>query len=205
MNDPVLTFAAFFRARLLSVPELAAVVGTRIYNSSAPAKARLPFAVFTVVPLDDNFGQARASIQSRLLCDFKIESRLPLDPDIAPANEAVRQVFRSARTAADFEDFRISVWNRRPISRLNPGAVNEEKIYSSGTTFQATMSRVETAVLGSLIPFRAVTGVARNFALSVAGEIPFLNFAGAETNIALVSGKIPFINRTGQSAAVSLV
>lgn len=206
MQNPILKFAEFFRSKLRAVPELETLVGARIYNSSAPPKAVLPFAVFTVIPLDDNFGQARASIQTRLLCDFKIEYRLPLDAEtLGTAIEAVTEIFRTARTAHSFGDFRISVWGRRPISQLSSGAASAEKIYSFGKTFQATMSRVTLSGAVDSILFYSVSGADLMIPLASDGGIPFLTRAGAEDNITLVDGKIPFTDRNDQQLLIPLV
>lgn len=204
MENPILKFAAFFRQQVAAVPELAQIVGGRIYNSAAPPKAALPFAVFTVIPLDDKTGQGRALLQTRLICDFKIEYRLPLDAAaLGAAIEAVTEKFRTARTAKDFGEFRISIWGRQPISRLSSGAVSAEKIYSFGKTFQATMSRIVLSALDEILFYR-VDNTVSPIALA-GGGVPFFDRTGNGNNIPLDDGKISFTDKNGSELLIPLV
>lgn len=139
--DEISAFENFFRGQLLGAPDLVALVGARCYNSTAPAGALFPFCIFTVVPLDDFKGQARTSIFTRLLVDVKIVSSLPLPDGVSAAVGELKEYFRRAQTF-EFEDFRISVWHKRPIAYSERGASASEQIVNRGGTFMATMSRV---------------------------------------------------------------
>lgn len=140
MYDEITIFEKFFRAQLLTVGGIVAAVGPRVFNSSAPPRQPFPFLIFTVIPLDDAKGQARSSIQTRLLCDVKIVSSLPLPASVGAAVGALKERFRTAQTFS-FESHRISVWHRRPISFSEPGASVDERLINRGGTFQATISR----------------------------------------------------------------
>lgn len=141
MDDEIAIFEKFFRTETLEVPELVECVQQHLYNSLAPATVAYPHAVFTVVPLNDNTGQARTSIQTRLLVDLKILSILPMPPTISPAVAAVKEHYRGSFTY-DFEGYRISVRHERPIAYSEPGSTPDEKIFNRGATFRVWMSKV---------------------------------------------------------------
>lgn len=129
-----------FREEILEVPSAIACFEARLFNSFASPGAEFPFAVFQVIPLDDNFGQARTSIQSVFLIDLKIYSRIPLSPDVDPAVAAVKEKFRSRIGSFETDNFRISIRHQRPISLLQPGARPDEKLMMRGSTYKAWVS-----------------------------------------------------------------
>lgn len=141
MDDEVTIFERFFKAEILGIAAVVTCVVDREFNSIAPPKAVLPYGLFKVIPLDDNTGQARTSIQSRFLIDQKFISAFPLPATIAPAVAAIKEHFRSAQTF-NFEGYRISVWHVRPISFIESGATADERLLNRGGTYQATMSAI---------------------------------------------------------------
>jgi|GEM_PF-6042077 len=141
--DEISIFEEMFRTELLSVVELVECVGEGVFNSLAPPKAPLPYAVFTVVPLEDNTGQARTSIQTRLLVDFKIITPFPVPPTVAPAVAAVKEHFRTSRTFDAADSYRVSIRHERPLSFVETGSVPGEKLLNRGGTYRAWMSRAD--------------------------------------------------------------
>ena len=137
--DEISIFEQLFRTEALEVPELVQCVGQHLYNSSAPADVPYPHGVFTVIPLEDNTGQARTSIQTRLLADFKIVTTLPLPETVGPAIAAVKEHFRTSLTY-DLQGYRISIRHDRPISYMEPGSNADEKILHRGSTYRVWMS-----------------------------------------------------------------
>lgn len=139
--DEVSLFEKFFRTELLEVPELVECIADRLSNSVAPAGLPFPRAVYTIVPLNDTTGQARTSIQTRLLADLKIISTFPLPETVGPAVQAVKEHFRSSFTY-DYDNLRISVRHERPISFIEPGAAADEKLLNRGGTFRVWITRL---------------------------------------------------------------
>lgn len=134
-------FEIWLRSQLRSLPELVEAVGDRIFNSVAGQSAVFPFLIFTVIPLQDSFGQARTSIQTRLLVDIKITSRLPLQSAVNTAVAALKEHFRQT-TGAVMNGTAISIRHERPISRTEPGAAADEKLLSRGGTFRVWLSQI---------------------------------------------------------------
>jgi hypothetical protein len=159
-----------------------------------------------VIPLEDRTGQGRASIQTRLLCDFRIETPVPFDARaLGEATSAVTETFRTARTAHDYDEFRISVWGVRPISRMSSGAQSAERIYSFGKTFQATISRVPTPAFEQFyLMFLLSSGTAVPVALTENEKIVFLSKDGSNANIALNDDKIEFTTHAGDTELIPL-
>lgn len=129
----------WLREQLLDIPTVVGAVGAQIFNSVAARKAAFPFLIFTIIPLQDNFGQAAASIQSRFIVDITFKSDLPLPVGIDAAVAAVKAHFKGHK-GATFNDSRIAIRHDRPISRIEPGATADEKILSRGGSYKAWVS-----------------------------------------------------------------
>lgn len=141
MPDSVLSiFEKFMRAQILALGAvITSAVGTRVVNIAPTRSGTFPSCVFTLVPLDDSFGQAQATIMTRLQVDVKfITKGAPTDATEA-AVEAVFQHFKMVK-AVVFNGFRISTRHKRPINFREPGATAEEFFYHRGGTFQAWLA-----------------------------------------------------------------
>lgn len=141
MADEVTIFETFFRAELLTVSELVTCVEDRVFNSIAPPGSTYPYAIFQVVPLNDNTGQARTSIQTRLFVDHKILSTFPLPDTVGDAVAGVKEHFRSS-FSCDSGGCRISVRHERPISYIEQGLTADQRILHRGGTFAVWMHRL---------------------------------------------------------------
>jgi hypothetical protein len=149
--DELAAFEKFWLAQLLTITGVTALIGTgdsaRMYNSIAPAGTDFPYGIYQVIPLGDNTGQARSSIQTRLLVDSKFLSTLP-DPDaLHSAVAAQKEYFRVANQTSfsviyGADSFRISVRHERPISYIEHGATADQQILHRGGTFAVWMHRL---------------------------------------------------------------
>ena len=139
MPSEIAELERLFRDEALEIPALVECCNRRVYNSLAPAETPFPYAVFQVVPLDDDFGQARASIQSNFLIDFKIYARLPLPAVADEAVACLKEHFRSSETFQT-DGYRISIRHERAINLLQPGARPDERIVCRGSTYRAWVS-----------------------------------------------------------------
>jgi hypothetical protein len=138
--DPVGAFTKLFRAQILLVPEVVTCIGTaKLFNAIAEAGTKGTYAVYQVIPLQDSTGQARSSILTRLLCDLKFISKLPVDPNIAAAVYAVKEHFRASNTF-DADGYRISIRHERPIEIAEVGASADDRRIHRGGTFHAWIS-----------------------------------------------------------------
>lgn len=138
--DELSILEKLFRDELLKVPKFVDCVDDRAFNSIAPATMAYPYAVFTVVPLDDKTGQARTSIQTRALIDLKFVTPSPLPDSVKEAVAAVKEHFRSSLTY-DSQGFRISIRHERPISFTERGASDDDIVLNRGWRFRAYISR----------------------------------------------------------------
>lgn len=142
MSDELSVFEECFRGELLEVPELVEYVGNGVLNMVAGPKAVLPYAIFTVIPLEDNTGQARTSIQTRLLVDLKFVDAVPPSDRMGPAIAAVKEHFRKSLTYYH-EGYAISIRHDRPISMIERGRTADERLLNRGCSFRVWMSRTE--------------------------------------------------------------
>ena len=140
MANEITNFEIWLKKQLLSLPEVVECVSDRIFNSVAGQKSPFPRIVFTVIPLEDKTGQARTSIQTNLLVDIKITSRLPLDAKVEIAREAIREHFRLLRNQTE-NDTVISIRHERPISLIEPGTVANEKLITRGGSFRVWLTK----------------------------------------------------------------
>ena len=123
----------------VELPAVVDCVDRRLYNSVAAQGASFPFAVYQVIPLEDNYGQARTSIESVFLIDFKIYSRLPLPFQVDEAVAAAKEHFRASETFQT-DNFRISIRHDRLISLAQKGAKVDERIIVRGSSYRAWVS-----------------------------------------------------------------
>ncbi len=135
----IAAFEKFLVAELKNIGAVATCVGGKIYNSVAPPSAKFPFLIFTVIPLDDRSGQAGFSIQTRLLCDIKIVSDLPLPASVDAAVAAIKTKFGNPETFTS-GSFRIAVRHGKPISFAGKGATPSEQVMNRGGTYRIWIS-----------------------------------------------------------------
>lgn len=127
----------FIKAQLQGMSEVTDAVGDHIYNSIA--LPGYPYLVYKLIPLKDNYGQARTSIQYNYQIQIKFVSKLPLPDSIDTAVDAILEYFRTSRTF-DYLDKRISVWHQQPITYETKGAVTGEYILNRGGLYRASVS-----------------------------------------------------------------
>lgn len=139
MASEIAELEKLFHRELLGIPAAVACFGAKLSNGAAPANAKFPYAVFQAIPLRDNFGQARTSIQSVFFVDFKIYSRLPLPDTVDAAVAAVKEYFRTANTFTT-DNFRVSIRHEMPLSKPEKGAKPDEKLLMRGSTYKVWMS-----------------------------------------------------------------
>lgn len=133
-------FEIWLKNQLVSLPEVVECVGGRIYNSVAGQTSAFPRLVFKVIPLEDNTGQARTSIQTRALVDIKITSKLPLPETVNTAVSALKEYFRTINNEQE-NDLLISIRHERPISIMEPGTVTDEKLLTRGGSFRVWLTK----------------------------------------------------------------
>ncbi len=141
--DPITIFEKFFRSEALTVPELVVCAGNKLHNTVVPAKVAFPYAVFQVIPLVGKSGQARTTVQTRLLVDLKIVTKFPVPETVAPAVAAIDEHFQNSLTF-DYDGWRISVRNEMPINFPERGKIADETLIHRGVTFKAWMSVAES-------------------------------------------------------------
>jgi hypothetical protein len=141
--DEITALDTFFNTQLGTVAALTSCVSTRRHNGIAVPKTPFPYALYTVIPLNDKTGQARTSIQTRCLVDFKILCSLsiPLPATLDAAVAGVKEHFRSSRTF-DSNGYRISVRHERPIFYIEKGAAADQNILHQGGTYRCWMSAI---------------------------------------------------------------
>jgi hypothetical protein len=140
MSD-VSVLEKFFKAQIAGVAEATACFGAKLSNTFPQATANFPRATFQVIPLDDTFGQARTSIQSKFLIDFKIYSKMPLPETVDAAIDAVKEHFRTAEKSFYYQSYAISIRHERPISQPAKGLKPDEQIIMRGSTYRVWMAK----------------------------------------------------------------
>lgn len=127
-------------SELAAVPEVAAAVGARVFNSVAGRDAIYPVLIFQLIPLQDSLGQAQTPFQTRFLIDLKVISRgAPADASEA-AVSAIKEHFKS-RSRQLTDNFILSMRHDRPVNFTSNGTGNDDNIYfTRGGTFKIWMS-----------------------------------------------------------------
>lgn len=139
MASEILTLETFLKTELSNIGAVTSCVGNRIANSVASPNTQFPFLVITVIPLRDDFGQARFPIQTNCLVDIQIVSTLPLPLTVDPAVEAIKTKFGSP-AAFETGGKRISIRHDTPILRNQKGASAKEIIQYCGGTYRVWIS-----------------------------------------------------------------
>lgn len=139
MANAVAVLESFWKTELGNISEVSLCVSNRIFNGVAKPGTIFPYLIYTTIPLQDDFGQARTPIQYNFLTDIQIISPLALISNIDPAVEAI---FIKFGNPPSFETGgrRISIRHDRPISRLAAGAVPEEYLLYRGGTYRVWVS-----------------------------------------------------------------
>lgn len=139
MATEIATLEAFLKTELSNISAVVTCVSTRIYNGVAAQDSVFPKLVYTIVPLQDNFGQARTPIQTNCLIDIQIITKIPVPANVDPAVEAIKTKFGSPATFSS-GGFRIAIRHDRPISRKSQGVTVGEYLKYVGGTYRAWVS-----------------------------------------------------------------
>lgn len=141
MATPIAALEKYLKQELTNISAVTTAVSTRVNNSVAPQNIinTGPHLIFTITPLDDNFGQKRTTLQSNFLVDIIFISKLPLHENIDPAIEAIHTHFDEV-SAATFSGYRVSLRHQKPISQTRPGATEGEYLLYRGGTYRAFLT-----------------------------------------------------------------